>query len=53
MIRLVTLIAVSALLLLIAFGGVAGAYGGVAMLAVAVAGFGLCVGLVLEFMRLA
>ena len=53
MIRFVTLLAVSAVLLFIAVGGAAGAYDGVAMLAVTVTGFGLLIGLVLELMRLA
>jgi hypothetical protein len=51
MIRFVTLSIVATLTLLIALGGFAGTFGGVAFFAVCVAGFGLLVGLCTEFMR--
>ena len=51
MIRFVTLSIVAALTLLIALGGFAGIFGGVALFAVCVAGFGLLVGLCTELMR--
>ena len=51
MIRFVTLSIVAALTLLIALGGLAGTFGGVALFAVCVAGFGLLVGLCTELMR--
>ncbi len=52
MIRFVTLSLVTALLLLITLGGGAtGAFGGLALLALGVAGFGLCIGLCMELLR--
>ena len=51
MIRFLTLSIVAALALFMALGGLAGAFGGVALLAVGVAGFGLLVGLCTELMR--
>ncbi len=51
MIRFVTLTLVAALILLMALGGSAGIFVGVALLAVCVAGFGLFVALCTELMR--
>jgi hypothetical protein len=52
MIRFVTLSLVAALLLMVVLGsGTVGAFGGVALLAVGVAGFGLCIGLCMELLR--
>ena len=51
MIRFVTLLVVAALTLYWALGGLAGSFGGVALLAMGVAGFGLLVGLFTEFLR--
>ena len=51
MIRFVTLSIVAALTLLIALGGLAGTFGGVALFAVCVVGFGLLVGLCTDLMR--
>jgi hypothetical protein len=51
MIRFVTLSAVATLTLIMAWGGATGIFGGVALLAACVAGFGLLVGLCTELMR--
>jgi len=51
MIRFLTLLVVAALILYWALGGLAGAFGGVALLAVGVAGFGLFVGLFTALLR--
>ena len=51
MIRFLTLSIVAALILSVAWGGLAGNFGGIALLAVGVAGFGLLVGLFTEIMR--
>ncbi|MBC8035755.1 MAG: hypothetical protein H7X89_00840 [Rhizobiales bacterium] len=51
MIRLVTLSIVAALTLSLALGGLAGAFGGVALLVVGVAGFGLLIGLCTDLLR--
>ena len=51
MIRFLTLSIVAALILFMALGGLAGNFGGIALLAAGVAGFGLLVGLFTEFMR--
>ena len=51
MIRFAALAAAAILTLLIAIGGGAGIFGGVALLAVWVAGFGLIVALCTELMR--
>ena len=50
MIRFVILSMVAAVTLLLALGGLAGTFGGVALFAVCVAGFGLLVGLCTELM---
>ena len=51
MIRFATLSIVTALTLILAHAGLAGTFGGVALFAVCVAGFGLLVGLCTELMR--
>lgn len=51
MIRFLTLLVVAALTLYWAIGGLAGSFGGVALLALGVAGFGLLVGLCTELLR--
>lgn len=51
MIRFLTLLVVAALILYWALGGVSGPFGGVTLLAVGVAGFGLFVGLFTELLR--
>ncbi|MGQ0485336.1 MAG: hypothetical protein ACT4SY_08315 [Hyphomicrobiales bacterium] len=51
MIRFVTLTVVAVLILLMAWGGSAGIFGGVALLAACVAGFGLLVALCTELIR--
>lgn len=51
MIRFVTLSILATLTLLVFWAGSAGIFGGVALLAVCVAGFGLAVGLCTELLR--
>jgi|GEM_PF-5247162 len=51
MIRFVTLSVVAALTLYLAIGGLSGSFGGVALLGVGVAGFGLLIGLCTDLLR--
>ncbi len=51
MIRFMTLAVVAALALFLALGGLAGSFGGVALLAVGVMGFGLLIGLCTDLTR--